>query len=99
MTVDTLSDIRQPAADSHAWKGRFFAIWGGQVCSLLGSHLVQFALVWYLASRTGSATTLATATLAAMLPQVFLSPFIAGGKPAVRKRSDPLRATSARSRS
>lgn len=76
MTVDTLADSRQPAADSPPWKGRFFAIWSGQVCSLLGSHLVQFALVWYLASRTGSATTLATATLAAMLPQVFLSPFI-----------------------
>jgi DHA3 family macrolide efflux protein-like MFS transporter len=80
MTVETLADSRQPAADSRQpdapWKGRFFAIWGGQVCSLLGSHLVQFALVWYLASRTGSATTLATATLVAMLPQVFLSPFI-----------------------
>jgi DHA3 family macrolide efflux protein-like MFS transporter len=57
------------------WKTRFFTIWSGQAFSLLGSMLVQFALVWWLTSATGSATVLATATLVAMLPQVFLSPF------------------------
>ena len=57
------------------WKRRFFTIWGGQAFSLLGSMLVQFALVWWLTSTTGSATVLATATLVALLPQVFLSPF------------------------
>jgi DHA3 family macrolide efflux protein-like MFS transporter len=52
----------------------FFVIWTGQAFSLMGSHLVQFALVWYLTSTTGSATVLATATLVAMLPQVFIAP-------------------------
>lgn len=56
------------------WAARFFTIWVGQAFSLLGSQLVQFALVWYLAQNTGSATILATATLAAMLPQVALGP-------------------------
>ncbi|MFZ2781957.1 MAG: MFS transporter [Rectinemataceae bacterium] len=57
------------------WKPRFFTIFAGQALSLFGSSLVQFALVWYLAKQTGSATLLATATLAGMLPQIVLSPF------------------------
>ncbi len=52
----------------------FLIIWGGQVFSLIGSQLVQFALVWYLTVTTGSATVLAFGTLVALLPQIFLSP-------------------------
>ncbi len=63
-----------PSANA-PWTRRFFAIWTGQAFSLLGSQLVQFALVWWLTSTTGSATVLATATLFAILPQVFISPF------------------------
>lgn len=54
----------------------FFVIWTGQAFSLFGSSLVQFALVWYLTQKTGSATVLATATLVAFLPDVFLGPYI-----------------------
>ena len=53
----------------------FFSIWAGQAVSLFGSSLVQFALVWWLTQSTGSATVLATATLAAILPQILLAPF------------------------
>jgi DHA3 family macrolide efflux protein-like MFS transporter len=60
-----------------AWKRPFFTLWFGQAFSLLGSQLVQFALVWWLTKTTGSATVLATASLIALLPNVFLSP-IAG---------------------
>jgi MFS transporter, DHA3 family, macrolide efflux protein len=59
------------------WAVRFFTIFTGQAFSLFGSSLVQFALVWYLTQKTGSATILATATLFAMLPQILLGP-IAG---------------------
>jgi DHA3 family macrolide efflux protein-like MFS transporter len=59
------------------WKRPFFLVWSGQAFSLLGSQLVQFALIWYLTKQTGSATVLATATLVGMLPQIFLGP-IAG---------------------
>jgi DHA3 family macrolide efflux protein-like MFS transporter len=52
----------------------FFVIWSGQAFSLLGSSLVQFALVWWLTRATGSATVLALASMMAMLPQVFVSP-------------------------
>ncbi len=57
-----------------SWAPRFFTIWAGQSLSLLGSALVQFALIWWLTRKTGSATVLATATLAALLPQVILGP-------------------------
>jgi MFS transporter, DHA3 family, macrolide efflux protein len=58
------------------WKPKFFTIFSGQALSLFGSSLVQFALVWYLTQKTGSATILATATLIAMLPQIVLGPFV-----------------------
>ncbi|MBU1050600.1 MFS transporter, partial [Candidatus Bipolaricaulota bacterium] len=57
------------------WKSPFFAIWGGQALSLFGSRLVQFALVWWLARETDSATVLAIAAMMAYVPMVFLSPF------------------------
>lgn len=57
------------------WKTRFFTIWTGQAFSLVGSSMVQFALVWWLTKETGSATILAMATLIALLPQIILGPF------------------------
>lgn len=54
----------------------FLIIWSGQAVSLLGSQLVQFALIWYLTKTTGSATVLATASLVGILPMVFLGPII-----------------------
>ncbi len=62
--------------DGRRWKASFFTIWGGQALSLLGSMLVQFALIWYLTVETGSATVLATASLVGMLPHVVLGPIV-----------------------
>lgn len=59
------------------WKSRFFTLWSGQAVSMFGSSLVGFALIWWLTTTTGSATVLATASLAGLLPQALLSP-IAG---------------------
>jgi DHA3 family macrolide efflux protein-like MFS transporter len=59
------------------WFKRFVTIWAGQAFSLIGSQLVQFALVWYLTIQTGSATVLAIASIAAIVPQIILQP-IAG---------------------
>jgi len=63
-------------ADNPHWRRPFFTIWIGQAFSLLGSQLVQFALIWYLTVRTGSATVLATASIVGLLPGVLFSPFI-----------------------
>jgi len=58
------------------WAARYFALWTGQALSLLGSQLVQFAIIWHLTTSTNSATTLAIASMMGLLPQVLLSPFI-----------------------
>jgi DHA3 family macrolide efflux protein-like MFS transporter len=62
--------------ENKPWKRTFFTIWSGQALSILGSQLVQFALIWHLTVQTGSATVLATASLVGMLPNVILGPFI-----------------------
>jgi len=59
------------------WQIPFFTIWTGQQFSLVGSRVAQFALVWWLTKLTGSATVLATATMVALIPEIFLGP-IAG---------------------
>ena len=53
----------------------FLVIFGGQAFSLFGTRLVQFALVWYLTSQTGSAQVLTSASIAAIVPQVVIAPF------------------------
>lgn len=73
--------------DGRKWKRRFFTIWTGQALSLMGSMLVQFALVWYLTVETGSATVLAMASLAAFLPQVVLGPLVGNAFDALLKIS------------
>lgn len=65
-----------PESTNENWSPRFFTLWTGQALSLLGSQLVQFAIIWYLTQKTNSATTLAIASLMGLLPQVLLSPFI-----------------------
>lgn len=57
------------------WMRKFLPIWSAQLFSLLGSSLVQFALVWWITQQTGSAVYLAMATLVAILPEVLLAPF------------------------
>lgn len=53
----------------------FLALWTGQAFSLIGSQLVQFALIWWMTQQTGKATVLATATIIGIVPQVILGPF------------------------
>ena len=48
------------------WAKKYYLIFTGQAFSILGSGLVQFALVWYLTQET--------ATLAALLPETLLGP-------------------------
>lgn len=60
-----------------SWRRRFFTVWTGQAFSLLGSQLVQFALIWWLTVETGSAVVLTLASLMGILPEIFLTP-IAG---------------------
>jgi DHA3 family macrolide efflux protein-like MFS transporter len=54
----------------------FWILWSGQSLSLVGSQAVQFALIWWLTEKSGSATILATATLLGLLPAIVLGPVI-----------------------
>lgn len=60
-----------------SWLRTFLIIFTGQTFSLIGSSAVNFALVWWLTAETGSASVLAYASIAAILPQAALGP-IAG---------------------
>jgi len=55
---------------------KFFVLWSSQAVSMFGSSVVGFALAWYLAKETGSATVLSMAMLVNLLPSVVLGPFI-----------------------
>ena len=55
---------------------KFFVLWSSQAASLFGSAVVQFALAWYLAKTTGSATVLSTALIVAVIPSIVLGPFV-----------------------
>nr|HMN61930.1 MFS transporter [Anaerolinea sp.] len=57
------------------WKKPFFLIWIGQSFSIIGSMLVQFALVGGMTKETGSGAVRATATILSILPQIFIGPF------------------------
>lgn len=63
-----------PAVAESRWMRRFFTMWTGQAFSLIGSALVQFALVWWLTIETGSAVVLAIAAVMGVAPQVLLTP-------------------------
>ncbi|MBL8063941.1 MAG: MFS transporter [Anaerolineales bacterium] len=55
----------------------FFIIWGGQLISMLGSGLTQFALGVWIYDQTKQATPFAITVLLGSLPRIFLLP-IAG---------------------
>lgn len=61
--------------DEKNWLKKFIPIWSAEIVSLLGSSLVQFAFIWWLTQKTGSAAVLATATFVALVPEVLLAPF------------------------
>lgn len=68
--------VEQNISVNKNWAAPFFTIWSGQAISLLGSQMVQFALIWWLTKTTESATVLTTASLVGILPSVVLGPFV-----------------------
>lgn len=56
------------------WKLRFWLIFAGQAFSQIGSAITQFVLLWWITITTGEIGSLATAGIAALLPQALLGP-------------------------
>jgi Arabinose efflux permease len=78
MEKDLHADLAQPGEPplGKGWLRNYLPMGIGQIVSLVGSALVQFALVWYVTKETGSAAVLATATTAAIVPNILLGPFV-----------------------
>ena len=59
------------------WKKTFYTYFYSQAFTLLGGAMAQFAIIWWLTQETGSASVLAMAAFAGLLPQAVVGP-IAG---------------------
>ena len=56
------------------WESQFIIVALGQAVSMLGSHGVQFALIWWLAEKTSSPFMLGISGIVAYLPMSLFSP-------------------------
>ena len=61
-------------ADQATFRNYLF-FWCGQLVSLLGSSIVQFAIIWWITVETGSALYLALASFLGLTPLVMVGPF------------------------
>lgn len=58
-----------------AWRKSFFTIYLGQAFSILSSSAVQFSIIWWITSTTGSAIAITIASVVGLLPQAIIGPF------------------------
>lgn len=63
------------AHQTRSWLSRFLLILVGQGFSLLGSGLVQFAIIWWLTRETGSPIVLTIASIVGLVPMILVSPW------------------------
>lgn len=61
--------------NNNIWKGRICRFLFAQTCSLLGSSLVQYAIIWYITLSTSSGKMLTIATVCGFAPQIIISLF------------------------
>ncbi|ASW44153.1 MFS transporter [Clostridium isatidis] len=57
------------------WKKNIILFLTTQTISLLGSSLVQYAIMWYITLETQSGTAMTISIICGFLPTLFLSPF------------------------
>ncbi|QEE15549.1 MFS transporter [Promethearchaeum syntrophicum] len=54
---------------------QFKRLWFGQIISILGSEIVQFALIWWITIETESAFLLSLSMFLAFIPAIIIGPF------------------------
>ena len=69
---NNVQNVGTPA--THATFRGYLFFWSGQLVSLLGSSIVQFAIIWWITITTGSALYLAVATFLGLVPIVLIGP-------------------------
>jgi DHA3 family macrolide efflux protein-like MFS transporter len=52
----------------------YLLVWSGQLISLFGSGVVQFAIIWWITTETASAIILAFASFAGLVPLIIFTP-------------------------
>lgn len=57
------------------WKKNIIVFVSGQMVSLFGSALVQYAITWYITLETKSGSMMMLSILCGFVPQIFLAPF------------------------
>jgi len=67
--------IQVNSMHEQSWKNRITRFLGAQSLSLLGSAIVQYAIVWHIALETSSGMMMTIATIVAFVPQIIISPF------------------------
>lgn len=74
--VFEMSDLSKGTTleENKNFRGYVF-IWFGQSISILGSSIVQFAIIWWLTVQTGSSIVLAVATFVGLVPMILITPF------------------------
>ncbi|NCC76244.1 MAG: MFS transporter [Clostridia bacterium] len=65
----------QSPEDRSGWQRLFAVFIASQTVSLLGSSLVQYAILWYITLETNSGLMMALSIIFGFLPTFFLSPF------------------------
>ena len=59
----------------HTFKNYIF-LWGGQLFSLLGSSIIRFVIIWWIAKETLNPTTVSIAFFLGALPMVIIPPIV-----------------------
>jgi DHA3 family macrolide efflux protein-like MFS transporter len=67
--------MNQGNGTDEGWKKKTALFLSSQSLSMLGSMLVQYAIIWYVTLSTQSGAVLTISTLAAFLPQIVISLF------------------------
>ncbi|MFW9866594.1 MAG: MFS transporter [Candidatus Thorarchaeota archaeon] len=60
---------------THTFRSYLF-FWGGQLCSLLGSSIIQFVIVWWIAEGTKSPIYVSIAFFLGSIPAVIVPPIV-----------------------
>ena len=61
--------------NEYKWKSHIARFLSAQTISLLGSSIVQYAIIWYITLTTSSGKMITLSTLCGFLPQILISLF------------------------
>ncbi len=67
--------MKKLCVDEYNWKSSAIRFMTAQTISLLGSSIVQYAIIWYITLTTSSGRMLTISTVCGFLPQIIISLF------------------------